>query len=231
MSLGLRVYVRAFLAILLPAMIWGTWRHFRYELIAKNFAVVEPNFLYRSGQLSARLVQRTLQKNDIQLVVALLDYDKRKAEHRAQRQAVAALGIEQINLHLRGNGTGDIRHYAEAIAAIARAKREQKHVLVHCAAGARRTGGVIATYLALVENMPSETAYRELDRYGGHSVAESALLPYLNANMETLAQLLVEKGVIPRVPDPLPQFQPPSLTRTESGAGIHAAHTEPFSRR
>ena len=54
-----------------------------------------------------------------------------------------------------------------------------------------------------------ERAYRELDRYGSRPVAESPLLPFLNENMLELATLLVEREVIPAVPDPLPYFEPP----------------------
>jgi hypothetical protein len=83
-------------------------------------------------------------------------------------------------------------------------------VLVHCAAGSRRSAAVVAMYQLLVEGRSPEDTYRELDRFGKRPVAESPLLPYLNDHMGELAELLVERGVIERVPDPLPLLQPPS---------------------
>ncbi len=207
---GLRTAAKLTSILLIAGAAWLAWRKVEYQFIPKRFVAVEPGFLYRSGQISPRLIRKVLQENEIDLVVSMLHYDENKPEHRAERAAVEELGIEQVNLHLRGNGTGDIRHYAEAVAAVARAKQEGKQVLVHCAAGARRSAGVVAAYQVLVEKVPPEVAYQELDRFGDRPVAESPLLAYLNENMETLAKLLVEMGVIRRVPEPLPQFRPSS---------------------
>ncbi|GAG13072.1 unnamed protein product, partial [marine sediment metagenome] len=92
--------------------------------------------------------------------------------------------------------------------ALARAEREDTPALVHCAAGSRRTGGVVAAYQVLVQGLPTASAYAELDRFGSRPVPQSPLLGYLNENMAELASLLVERGVIEQVPSPLPSFQP-----------------------
>jgi predicted protein tyrosine phosphatase len=180
-----------------------------HELRPKRLVAVEPGFLYRSGQISPRLVRGVLEDLGIGKVVWMLHYDASRASHRAERGAIRALGIELRNFPMRGDGTGKLERYADAIAEVAEARREGVPVLVHCAAGARRSAAVVAMYRLLVEGVSPDAAYRELDRFGSSSVAESPLLPYLNERMGELAALLVERGVIAAPPQPLPLLRPP----------------------
>lgn len=181
-----------------------------HELRPKRLTAVEPGFLYRSGQISPRLIRGVLADLGIRRVVWMLHYDESRPSHRAEREAIESLGVERLHFPLRGDGTGKTAHYADAVAAVAEARREGAPVLVHCAAGARRSAGVVALYRLLVEGATPDVAYRELDRFGKRPVAESALLPYLNRNMGEIAERLVERGVIARVPRPLPLLRPPA---------------------
>jgi hypothetical protein len=187
------------------------WEHaLERRFVAKRFVAVEPGFLYRSGQISEHLIRGVLEENRIGAIVALQHYDVRREAHRAQRRAGQELGIEQLNLHLRGNGTGDPANYVEAIAAIQRHRVAGERVLVHCAAGVRRTAAVIAAYQVLVEGVRPELAGQELLRFtSAASLARSPLIPFLNDHMDEIAAGLVAKGVIPRVPEPLPRFPLP----------------------
>lgn len=181
----------------------------RDQLWPRRFAVVEPGRLYRSGQIAPRLIEGVLREHRIRKVVWMLHYDAEKNSHRTERAAIEALGIERTNLHLRGDGTGQVHRYAEALAEIHEAHQRGEAVLVQCASGSRRSGGVVALYLLLVEGRSSEEAYRELDRFGRTPVAETPLLEYLNLHMGEIAAGLVERGVIDRVPKPLPLLRPP----------------------
>lgn len=178
------------------------------EIRPKRFVEAD-SALFRSGQISPRLIRGVLEEHRIGKVVWLLHYDDERRSHRAEKEAIEALGIERHHFPLRGDGTGKIERYADAIAEVAEAKRSGIPVLVHCAAGSRRSAAVVAMYQLLVEGRSAEASYRELDRYGARPVAESPLLPYLNEHMAELAELLVERGVIAAVPDPLPLLQPP----------------------
>lgn len=173
----------------------------------KKLVEVEPG-LYRSGQISPRLIHSVLENLRIGKVVWMTHYDASRESHRAEERAIEALGIEHAHFPMRGDGTGKLSRYAGAIAEVAEARREGVPVLVHCAAGARRSAAVVAMYELLVEGRPAGEVYRELDRFGAGAVAESPLLPYLNENMAELAELLVVRGVIERVPDSLPLLQP-----------------------
>jgi protein tyrosine/serine phosphatase len=187
--------------------VWN--RTLRDQLFPKRFAEVESGSLYRSGQIAPRLVRDVLREHSIGLVVWLSDYDQRKPHHRAEKAAIDELGIDRLNLHLRGNGTGELDHYVEALEAISQAKHQHVPVLVHCAAGIRRTGAVMALYELLVEGQPPAIAYRELVRFGEHGLGDSPLVPFLNRNMAAIAAGLVRRGVIESAPDPLPVLHSP----------------------
>jgi protein tyrosine/serine phosphatase len=204
-----RLLALAVLAGLLAAAGGGALRH---QLRPKRLVAVEPGFLYRSGQISPRLVRGVLEELGIGKVVWMLHYDSRRASHRAEQRAIDALGIEVAHFPMRGDGTGKIERYADAIAEVAEARRAGVPVLVHCAAGSRRSAAVVAMYRLLVEGESVEAAYRELDRFGSRRVAESPLLPYLNDHMGELAALLVERAVIASAPRPLPLLRPPPRT-------------------
>ena len=177
------------------------------RVIPKRFGVVKEGRIYRSGQLSASLIKRTLVKYKIGVIVSLSG-DSDDVDKNAERQAAAELGIERVVFPLGGKGTGDINNYAEAIAAIYEAQEKGKPVLVHCAAGAQRTGGVVATYRLLVEEKAPSFVLAEMKRYGWDPRRNELLLPYINSNMAQLAELLCEMGVINEAPEPLPQLGP-----------------------
>ena len=174
------------------------------QIIPKNWGCVEAGRIYRSGQLSAALVERTLKKHNIEVIVSLNGEKPLDRDCLAEREACQALGIDLMRFPLGGDGTGDIKHYADAIEAMVQAKRANRAVLVHCTAGAQRTGGVVACYRLLVSGDPNETVLQEVAHYGWRPEKNPKLLPVVNGNMAELAALLKEKRVLEEVPDPLP---------------------------
>ena len=178
----------------------------RDRLIPKRWGVVERGKIYRSGQLSSALVKRVLEQHKIQIIIDLNGSDPNWTDQVAEKNAAELLGIEHTHYKLNGDGTGEILNYAKAIRAIVTAKQENKPVLVHCAAGAQRTGGVIAAYRVLVENVSPPEARAEMMRYGWDPVSDKKLTDFLNRNMAALAKLLVEMGVLSEVPDHIPQM-------------------------
>jgi protein tyrosine/serine phosphatase len=197
----------AILAAIVGGGIWLWEKELKDQIIPKRWGVVEQGGIYRSGQLSARLVKQVLKNHGIAVIVALTAVTPGDKNQLAEEQAASELGIEVIRCPLKGNGTGDIACYAKAIAAIVDAKKAGKPVLVHCAAGSQRTGGIVACYRVLVEKRSPDFAYDELLHYDWHDKPDQILLTYINNNMKELARILVEMGVIDRIPDPLPKFK------------------------
>jgi protein tyrosine/serine phosphatase len=194
------------LIVMVAAGIWVWVNVFKDQIIPKNFGVVEQGSIYRSGQLSAALVKRVLAERNIRVVVNLTGESFNDVDQLAEKYAVAELGIKQIRLPLRGNGTGDINNYARAIAAIVDARKKNLPVLVHCGAGAQRAGGVIAAYRLLVQKKDPNFVKDELEHYGCAIDDKPELFTYLNSNMSELALRLKKSGVIDEIPSPLPQI-------------------------
>ena len=152
-------------ALLIAApIVWNNGLRDRF--VPRNFGVVEPGRLYRSGQISARLIKPTLVDNHIQVIVALAAAGMKPQDLAAEQNAAAELNIDRQLYPLSGDGTGNVDTYAAAVAAVDRAVRAGKPALVHCVAGAQRTGGVIAVYRLLVEHRSPAEAYAEMRRFG-----------------------------------------------------------------
>ncbi|MEX0703933.1 MAG: dual specificity protein phosphatase family protein [Planctomycetales bacterium] len=195
-----------FLAGLAGTLLWS--EVLKYRFIVKRWGVVEPGLIYRSGQISKWLIEDTLERHDIAVVIDLNGIEAGDVHQPVEIETVARLGLEHHRFPLAGNGTGDVRMYAEAIRVIHESSRAGRPVLVHCSAGTQRTGGVIACYRMLVQKQPPGEAYAELRRYEWDPQRDRTLLEYVNAHMEELARLLVANGVLAEAPDPLPLLQP-----------------------
>jgi len=197
-----------FLVVIALLLVFGGWEACKYQVVPKRFGIVEQDKVFRSGRIAPHLVRKTLQKYGIKVIVDLTEPDPRNSSWRAEQVAATELGISRYNFQLFGDGTGNITNYANAIFAIEQARKENKPILVHCAAGVQRTGGVMASYRLLVQKQLPATAYAELIRYGWKPRHDRILLEYLNNHMNELAALLQEMKVIARAPTPAPQIAP-----------------------
>jgi hypothetical protein len=178
----------------------------KYRLIAKRFGTVYSGELYRSGQISRWMFEKTIRANGIQVVIDLNGIEPTDEHQAAEIASAEKLNLELHRFQLAGDGRGDIRRYADAIAVIHQSRLVGKPTLVHCSAGTQRTGGVVATYRMLVRGESPSKAWDEMVQYGWRPAREQELLDYINGNMRELAGLLVERGVIARIPDPLPRL-------------------------
>lgn len=172
----------------------------------RNFGWVQPQ-LARSGQIHSAIIEETLRDNGIEVIVDLTGGPHPSVPHQAaELAAIDRLGIEGRRYKLLGDGTGDPQHYIAALDAILTARREGRTVLVHCAAGAYRTGGVVAMYRLLVDRWPADRIRAEMQRYGWRPRDEDKLIPYLNAHMDDIAAELARRGLIDPPTAPLPRL-------------------------
>lgn len=178
---------------------------FTERLLVKRWGIVVPGLIYRSGQLSTGVIERMLRKHGIRVIINLRGRRGSSPEHVREAEVARALNIRLVSLPLKGDGTGELQQYCRAIQHMAAAERDRSPLLVHCAAGAQRTGGVVAAYRLLVQKAPPELVYDEMRRYGWKP-DNTALLDYLNDNMAELAHMLAAAEVIDAVPDPAPHL-------------------------
>ena len=77
-------------------------------------------------------------------------------------------------------------------------------VLVHCAAGTQRTGGVVASYRMLVQGISPDQAALEMKKYGWRHKKNPTLVPFINQHLSELEISLIEKKVLDGARYPLP---------------------------
>ncbi len=184
------------------------WDAVKYEFVAKRFGIVEREGLFRSGQMSEAMFVPTVREHDIDTILCLTGADETAAGHAAEVGAVQAMpDVKFERFPLRGDGTGDFEVYYNALASLVGARRADRKVLVHCAAGAQRTGSIIAAYRLLVLRDDPSEVYAELSRYGWEP-EDAAMLDYLNQHLPECARRLYERGLISEIPDPDPGARP-----------------------
>lgn len=197
------------LLLLFGLGLFGLWQLVKNHVFPKRFGVSVPGELFRSGQLSPYLVERTLRENNIEVVVDLQGYDPENAAQQAEIRAAEKLGIAHYRCRLKGNGTGEIAQYAYAVTAINEAVQNHRPVLVHCAAGSQRTGGVIAMYKLLVRGEDPADVYAEMRKFGWQRKPNDAMETYLNDHLPELVDELVKNGTMKKRPEKLPHMGPP----------------------
>jgi predicted protein tyrosine phosphatase len=201
-----RVIRNSIIACLVLAAGFCIWNEvFLYRVFPKRWGVVKAGAIYRSGQLSDALVYRMLKDHKIERVIDLtcgIPVDGRY--QLAERDAIEKLNIESIMIPLRGNGTGSIENYSQAVSEIHHSVQQGRPVLVHCSAGSQRTSGVLTYYLVLVQHLNPVEVVGSMRQYGYGPKQSPELIAFLNRNMRRMAYQLVEKGVLEAVPDKLP---------------------------
>ncbi|QOV87534.1 protein-tyrosine phosphatase family protein [Humisphaera borealis] len=196
-------------AVALSIVGWYVVRYHVWDeyLFPRNFKTVEEGKIYRSGQISSHLIRKTLEQHQIKVIVFMSRDDRRIPDVDAECKVSAELGIERHNFSLGGDGLGNPASYADALAVLTASEKVGKAALVHCNAGTQRTGGVVALYRTLIQGRTGEEAYIELTRAGHDPDDNPGLIPFLNQNMKQIAEMLVDRGVIERIPNPLPHIK------------------------
>lgn len=168
----------------------------RYRFVPLNFGVVDAGKVYRSGQISSHVIRKTLVDNHIGLIVDLSSRWEDTPDARAERSVATELGVQRLNLTLRGNGLGDPSVYPRVIAAIIEANRSGKAALIHCQSGAQRTGGVVAAYRILVDGASPQAAYSEMRCYGHDPQDNPHLIPFIETHLPQWRARLMAEHVI-----------------------------------
>jgi protein tyrosine phosphatase (PTP) superfamily phosphohydrolase (DUF442 family) len=191
---------------LLCGFVVGRIPRWKDLVVPRKLRVVDPGQIYASGQINRRLLRQVLTDRKIKVIVCLVDDQLDDPDVLAERQLAAELGIERFNYPLEGDGTGDVQSYANAVTKMVESERAGRPLLVHCSSGAQRSNGAVFYYRVLVQHRDAAQAAQEMIRNAHDPRRNPALVPYLNAHMAEMAQLLVDRKIIDRVPDPLPQI-------------------------
>lgn len=195
-------------AVLIGA--WFAWKNLlQPRLFAKRFGVVVEHELYRSGRIHPSLLPKVLDQYGIDDIVSLTYPSNAPQYQQLEERLTSERGIRVQRFPLFGNGTGDPAHVVDALIAIHDALGRGDQVLVQCAAGSERTGGVIYLYRTLVLGESSDAAYAELLRYGHRPNRNPKLEAFLNANMAYFSAQLAAHDIARTDGAPLPHLPEP----------------------
>jgi protein tyrosine phosphatase (PTP) superfamily phosphohydrolase (DUF442 family) len=148
-----------------------------HRRLPPNFGAVDEGKLYRSARVTPAALQHAAETLGVRTLIDLgaeAEDDARRAELDA---AAHRLGVRRVQFRLSGDGSGDPNFYAQALRIMADPSAQP--VLVHCAAGAQRTGAVVMLYRHLVQHKRMKHVYEETFDFGHDPAADWRMLAYL----------------------------------------------------
>ena len=158
-TMRITVGILGLIAISLAARAW-------YLEEQGNFHTVTPEEAYRSAQLDRDELRHYARKYHIRSIINLRGKKPGKAWYREEKATAAELGIRHIDY----GGIGAVRppsasDLATLLTLFATAPRP---VLLHCQAGADRSGLAAALWKKAVDKTPARQARKQLSLRYGH---------------------------------------------------------------
>ncbi len=130
-----------------------------------NFHTVSAGLLYRSAQMDAASLERTVREHGIKTIINLRGCPAGESWYRDETNTARELGVQHYDFGL--SASREVRD-DEMDQILATIRTAPKPVLIHCKSGADRTGLVSALYLYGVEGHPARSADRQLNPFYGH---------------------------------------------------------------
>lgn len=151
------------IAAAIAAAVWIWKASAEPNLFPKNFGVVEPGRIYRSGELTPAATRDVVDGYGIVRIIDLGAHEPGSPEEQRAAAVARSLGLERVRLPLFGDARGDPNLYAKALRRMT--DPEAGPVLVHCAAGTQRTGCAIALYRSIIDGWSDSKALAEAEGY------------------------------------------------------------------
>lgn len=136
-----------------------------YVQLTDNFAPVVAGEVFRSAQLSRRSLQDYVHREGIRSIINLRGENAGKPWYDEEISAANELGIQHIDFRMSARRELDQSQVEQLITLMDEAP---KPVLIHCKAGADRTGLASALYVAAIAKHGEDAAERQLSIYYGH---------------------------------------------------------------
>lgn len=188
----------------------GAWKRLiRPNLFPKNFGVVEAGQVYRSGELTPEAMRKVVTQNGVRTVLDLGAHKDDPVSDCREQRTCDALGVTRYRMSLEGDSTGNPNYYVQALRLMS--DPSKRPILVHCNAGAERTGCAVILYRHFVQGRAIEEVYPEAFEYRHSDERNPKLRQTLNDWAEKIGEAYARGGLIsgPGV-DPLPEPAPVS---------------------
>lgn len=148
---------------------YRSWASVRY----RNLRVVEPETLYRSGQMTQVGFERFVKEHGIKTVISLRDTkdEGKEPPDKAEADFCKAHGIMYYRLSpakwsVDEDGTVPATKNVQEFIRIVRENPTAKPILIHCFAGIHRTGAHVAVYRMECNGWSREQAIEEMKSMG-----------------------------------------------------------------
>ena len=133
--------------------------------VSGNVHEVEPGQLYRSAQLSGPFLNEVIDHYGVRTVINLRGRNPGTDWYRDEMAITARKGITHIDIGMSANKEPDAATIDQLIEAF---KIAPKPILIHCEAGADRSGLASAMYELLIAHRSASEADRQLSFFYGH---------------------------------------------------------------
>lgn len=170
--------VGALIIVVSAAGFW--WNSTR---LPRRFAAVVEGRLYRSGEVTPAHLERLQRDFGIERIVCLLN--STAPVTLAEADAARRLGLQWRNIPLTGDGASEPADRARILELLL--DDDAPTTLVHCAAGANRTGLAIGLYRLHAQGWPLDRVMDELRQFGFEDLPKHANLRQALADAATEA--------------------------------------------
>ena len=140
----------------------GVWAG--YLRLTGNIHEIEPG-VYRTGQLSADTLSALIHHDGIRTVLNLRGDNPGKGWFDAEARAVRAAGADLVSIPLSANHEPDAATLGRLVSSLETSPRP---LLIHCEAGADRSGLAAALYEIVVAHRTANVARGQLSFLYGH---------------------------------------------------------------
>jgi protein tyrosine phosphatase (PTP) superfamily phosphohydrolase (DUF442 family) len=144
---------------------------------SRNFRVVTPGVLYRSGQLDRAGLEQVIHDYGIRTVISLrVDEQIRDGPKHWEEEYCKQNGIVFVRIPIQDEPglEGEMLPVTEIVEVfkrvIADAEQHPRPILLHCLAGVHRTGALTAVYRMEFEHWSREEAFSEMESCGDMDV-------------------------------------------------------------
>jgi len=157
--------------LLLPTAVGcglGVYDDFAWPTPFDNIRVIEPGRAYRSAQLDARTLELLVEALGIRTVVNLRGENPDEPWYQREREVLDAAGVTLVDIRMSAT---ELPPRAELLRLYDTFLTAEEPILIHCQAGADRTGAAAAIWRMVVLGDEREDAAAELSPCYGHFAA------------------------------------------------------------
>jgi protein tyrosine/serine phosphatase len=136
-----------------------------YTVENNNFHVVAPGRAYRAAQMTEGELARCIQKYRIKSILNLRGENHSTSWYQSEVAVAGRMKVIHYDDHLASGDELTVKQMTDLIVLL---RRAPKPILIHCEAGADRTGLVSALYCLGLEGKSAEESGQQLSILYGH---------------------------------------------------------------